>query len=247
MLQQMMVMSLRILAICVSASAVADWQLPEDSQQLIVVTSDDWYSYQGDLMTFEKEGGEWLIQSTRSKVTLGRNGIAWGLGLQPPQPGIQKHEGDGRSPAGVFSLGTAFGYQPFSGLKVPYLTTLEHDFCVDVPDSPYYNQIVDFRQTGPIEGVTEPMRRDLAFGDGLYRLGMEVRHNPNNLAGAGSCIFLHVWRDANAPTAGCTAMPAQVMRKLLMWMDKDKKPLFVLLPRQQYVERELAWGLPPLY
>lgn len=247
MLQQIMGWSLRILALCVSACAVAGWQLPSESQQLIVVTSDHWQSQQGDLMTFEMEDGQWQIQSVLSKVTLGRTGMAWGLGLHPPQPGVQKAEGDGRSAAGVFNLGSAFGYQALTGSKMPYHATSEYDYCVDVPSSAYYNQLVDIRQTGKIEGVSEPLRRDLYFADALYQLGLEVRHNAEQLPGAGSCIFLHVWRDADTPTAGCTAMPAQVMHKLLMWLDPDKDPLLVMLPRQQYHAKTAEWGLPSLY
>ena len=44
--------------------------------------------------------------TTAAPVSVGRNGAAWGLGLHAAQPqGPQKQEGDGRAPAGVFTLG----------------------------------------------------------------------------------------------------------------------------------------------
>ena len=53
-------------------------------------------------------------------VTIGRAGSAWGLGLHPAQRGPQKREGDGRAPAGVFRIGTAFGYADRPTTALPY-------------------------------------------------------------------------------------------------------------------------------
>ena len=43
----------------------------------------------------------------------GKNGLAWGKGIADnldQRDGPVKHEGDGKAPAGIFKLGTAFGY-----------------------------------------------------------------------------------------------------------------------------------------
>jgi L,D-peptidoglycan transpeptidase YkuD (ErfK/YbiS/YcfS/YnhG family) len=71
------------------------------------------------------------------------------------------------------------------------------------------------------------MRRDLAHGDDLYRWGVEVAYNPEREPGAGSCIFLHVWRGPGSPTAGCTAMPEDDLLTVLRWLRPGDDPVLV--------------------
>ncbi len=158
-------------------------------------------------------------------------------GLHPPQPGPAKQEGDGRSPAGVFALGSAFGYAESASTGLPYLALSAQDYCVDVSGSPLYNRIVDTRVVGDsaVAGSTEPMRRDLlAGGDQAYKVGFVIEHNPQGVTGAGSCIFAHLWKSADSTTAGCTAMPEPSMRTLLTTLKVSAHPVFVLLPRAEY-------------
>jgi zinc D-Ala-D-Ala dipeptidase len=57
-------------------------------------------------------------------MVVGRNGLAWGIGVVPTddaqvrsESAPVKREGDGRAPAGIFALSTAFGYasEPLRG------------------------------------------------------------------------------------------------------------------------------------
>jgi L,D-peptidoglycan transpeptidase YkuD (ErfK/YbiS/YcfS/YnhG family) len=85
------------------------------------------------------------------------------------------------------------------------------------------------------------MRRD----DDLYRYLVLVGHNlPDPVPGAGSCIFLHIWRGSNEPTAGCTAMAESTILQLLSWLDRDKSPRLVQLSRKNYMRLKDIWGLP---
>jgi L,D-peptidoglycan transpeptidase YkuD (ErfK/YbiS/YcfS/YnhG family) len=77
--------------------------------------------------------------------------------------------------------------------------------------------------------------------DGQYQLGLVVQHNPANVPGSGSCIFLHVWRGLGSGTAGCTAMPIEVLNGLLAWM---RRAVLVQLPIGVYREVQGGWGLP---
>ena len=222
-----------------------------DARQLIVVVTPDWNASQGTLHTFERgDDGHWGPAGLESDVTVGRRGVAWGSGLHPARSdGPLKREGDGRAPAGIFALGAAFGYAPAADTAMPYLAMDEHDYCIDVADSPLYNRIVDEREVGAaaIEGSTEPMRRDLHFdGDQRYRLGLVIRHNAARRAGGGSCIFAHVWLAPGVATAGCTAMDDGAMRALLAWLRPAATPRFVLLPRPQYSALQRDWDLPAL-
>ncbi|RDY65502.1 hypothetical protein DX912_16860 [Lysobacter soli] len=225
--------------------ATTPWK---DAQQLVLVTTADWNATTGTLRRYERHGGQWREAGEPTPITVGRSGSAWGVGLHPAQPDApQKQEGDGRAPAGVFRIGTAFGYADTASTAWPYQGMSASDWCIDVPASPLYNRIVDARQVGDaaVEGSSEPMRRDLhAGGDVRYKLGFVIEHNPGNRSGAGSCIFAHLWRAPGEPTAGCTAMPEAAMRELLAWLDPRRKPVFALLPDNELERLHAAWDLP---
>lgn len=238
------------LAACASMQATGESRAWADAEQLVVVVTADWNAPNGELRRYERSGDSaaWREVGGAAPVTVGRAGSAWGIGLHPAQPsGPQKREGDGRAPAGVFALGTAFGYANGVATALPYRAMSGSDYCIDVPASPLYNRIVDAREVGEnaVAGSTEPMRRDLhADGDQRYRLGFVIEHNPNAQPGAGSCIFAHLWKAPGEPTAGCTAMADGVMEQLAGWLDPRRRPVFVLLPQSEYRRLHLSWTLP---
>jgi L,D-peptidoglycan transpeptidase YkuD (ErfK/YbiS/YcfS/YnhG family) len=214
----------------------------------VLVLTEDWDAPQGSLRSYERDAaGRWRATRDATPVTVGRNGVAWGLGRHPAQPGPQKREGDGRAPAGAFALGTAFGYGEHATTAMPYAAMQASDWCIDVVDSPLYNRLVDSTEVGAaaVEGSTEPMRRDLhADGDQRYKLGFVIEHNPDARAAQGSCIFAHLWKAPGQATAGCTAMDEAAMQALLAWLDPARTPRFVLLPRSEYARLRDVWHLP---
>jgi len=218
-----------------------------EARQLVLVTTPDWNASQGTLRTFARDGDRWHAVGAATPIVIGRTGAAWGLGLHPAQPGLQKQEGDGRSPAGVFTIGTAFGYAASEPTALPYEALGVDEYCVDVAGSPFYNRIIDAAKAGnaAVAGSTEPMRRDLhENGDEAYKIGFVIEHNPRGVAGAGSCIFAHLWKTPQTATAGCTAMTEAAMRDLLGWLKADAHPVFVLLPQVEYQRLRAPWQLP---
>ena len=160
-------------------------------------------------------------------VSLGRNGLAWGTGehhATAPAGFPLKREGDGCSPAGVFRLPYAFGYADEApDLKLKYLHVTRTHAGVDDSNSKHYNQIVDAAVVARDWQSHETMLRP----DGLYRWGAFVAHNPANVSGGGSCIFLHIWQGADKPTSGCTAMADTDLVRVLEWLDPAKEPRLV--------------------
>ncbi|MGP1665622.1 MAG: L,D-transpeptidase family protein, partial [Rhodanobacter sp.] len=161
--------------------------------------------------------------------------------------GPVKHEGDNRSPAGVFRIGDSFGYAAAIDTAMPYLALNATEYCVDVSGAAHYNRIVDADVVGAdaVKGSTEPMRRDLHVnGDQRYRLGFVIENNPHAVPNGGSCIFAHLWKSPTDATAGCTAMTPPVMQSLLAWLKPQDHPVFVLLPRAEYERLRAEWQLP---
>jgi len=66
--------------------------------------------------------------------------------------------------------------------------------------------------------------------DNLYELGIFVDYNKKVLKKRGSCIFIHIQRDENSPTAGCTSMSKEKLFKIMKWLKFSKKPMLLQLP-----------------
>ncbi|HVI59750.1 MAG TPA: L,D-transpeptidase family protein [Luteimonas sp.] len=254
----MMIRTLFTLAIVVLLAGCASRGGPQaaatawrDARQLVLVTTAGWDADAGTLRTFERDdAGAWRERGAAAPVSVGRSGSAWGLGLHPAQAdGPAKREGDGRSPAGVFAIGGAFGYAEHARTALPYAQMQATSWCMDVVASPDYNRIVDAARIGDdaVRGSSEPMRLDLHnHGDQRYRTGFVIEHNPGARKGAGSCIFAHLWKAPGAPTAGCTAMADATMQRLYGWLRPDARPVFVLLPEAEYDRLKTSWHLPTL-
>ena len=219
------------------------------SRQLLLVIVPDWASSFAQLQRFERDSleGDWQPVGVAIAVSLGKSGLAWGRGLQPKVAGLEKREGDGCAPAGIFAITALFGYaaadSPFArGAKLPYLHATPDLKAIDDPASRYYNRIVDQSSVAQLDWAScEDMRRS----DQRYAVGAVVAHNSEPpVPGAGSCIFLHVWESEGGATAGCTAMSLANMTELAGWLDGAAAPLLVQLPQAEYECRREAWGLP---
>jgi L,D-peptidoglycan transpeptidase YkuD (ErfK/YbiS/YcfS/YnhG family) len=205
--------------------------VPQSCRQVVCVVSPRRSSITARAWQMERRdrGSVWPPLGDPFPVTLGRHGLAWGLGPHTPPPPAGwsiKREGDGCSPAGVFPITFAFGSAAKSeepSIRLPYRQCTPTLRGVDDPASRYYNQVVDATTVVPDWGTSEDMLRD----DGLYRWGAFVAHNPDGRPAAGSCIFLHLWRGPHSPTAGCTAMDEDNLRRLLAWFDPAATPCLV--------------------
>lgn len=220
-------------------------QIPAQTEQLVVVTTPDWTSSQGQIYRFQRQGQTWQWIAPATPVVVGKNGLGWGRGIlaTTDQPGPQKKEGDGRAPAGAFSLGSVYGYgpKPPSGTTLAYQQSTGADRCVDDSSSIFYNQIVPLRTPVPWTSAEDLVRKD-----SLYRWLIVVNHNTPARPQSGSCIFLHLWRSPTDPTVGCTAMAEPNLVTLIQWLRASQNPLLVQLPQGVYRDLQQSWGLPDL-
>jgi D-alanyl-D-alanine dipeptidase len=229
------------------ASASAEPPAPlQSARQLVLVVTPDWNTVQGQLRRFERAatGEPWRPVGAAGPVVVGKNGTAWDPLVTPVVPGPQKAEGDGRSPAGAFSLGKAFGYAPPAAaawLKLPYLPLVDGIECVDDAASSVYNQIVDRRTIEKPDWTSSEKMREVGEA---YRWGVVVTYNTPAAAKRGSCIFLHIGGEGGRGTAGCTAMAPDFLHQVMAWLDPAASPALVQLPRAAYDTLKRPWALP---
>ena len=224
-------------------------QLPgllADARQLVLVVTPGWDEVQGELRRFERPAAAaaWRPVGTPGAIVVGRSGMAWDPLTSQIVPGPTKTEGDGRSPAGVFSLGQAFGFAPAaeaSWTKLPYLPLVEGIECVDDPVSSAYNQIVDRRKVMQPDWTSSERMREVGEA---YRWGVVVNYNTPPVAGRGSCIFLHIGGEGGRGTVGCTAMSSADLGDVMAWLDPGAAPVVVQLPRAAYERLKPEWSLP---
>jgi L,D-peptidoglycan transpeptidase YkuD (ErfK/YbiS/YcfS/YnhG family) len=149
----------------------------------------------------QRPHGGWLLAGgLRLPVALGRAGLV-----------TLKREGDGATPRGRFRPVRLWwradaGARPRTGLAVRRISRSDA-WCEDPADRRYNRPI-----RLPDGGVGDRLWRS----DQLYDLVVEIDHNCRpRVKGRGSAIFIHVARPGLAPTAGCVALPAAGLRRLL--------------------------------
>ncbi len=234
-----------------SAGVSKGFEIPPETQQCIVGISEDWnssrvvlrlYERQSEALGWQQIGPEWSGR-------LGRAGSAWGLGLHPVSGGARmKKEGDGRSPAGVYQLGGVWGAGSAESVRrqagIPYHRVTSRDLWVEEGSSRYYNQFLtlDHEPQAAWEKKAQMKQNDYP-----QSLKMFIAHNapPKVVPYGGSSIFFHIWRNGGAAvTAGCTTMSEERLRWMIARVDPKKMPLYVLLPRAEYVRFRPLWKLP---
>ena len=133
-------------------------------------------------------------------VVLGRRGIA-----------ANKREGDGATPRGRFRLVRLW----WRADRLPRPRTTLPVRRID-PALAWCEDPADRRYNRPFQrSANEPGDR-LWRTDRLYDLVIEISHNTRpRAAGRGSAVFVHVARPDRSATAGCVALDARDLLRLL--------------------------------
>ena len=146
--------------------------------------------------------GQWgaRFRGVNLPCAIGRGGI-----------GVKRGEGDGITPVGVFQLAaikTRTDRLSFHTPHVPQQAIRIADIWSDDPNDPEYNH--------GIYGPDYPFSHEKQCrADPLYdAFGILDFNWPDAVAGAGSAIFMHIWRKPRHPTEGCIAFDP----KVLIWI-----------------------------
>jgi L,D-peptidoglycan transpeptidase YkuD (ErfK/YbiS/YcfS/YnhG family) len=124
------------------------------------------------------------------------------------------YEGSGRTPAGVWPLGTAFGVGVVNpGTSLPWFTVDSRDvWGSDVLAPTEYNRHV--RAVTPLSRPGHYER--LANYSTAYRHAVFIGYNVPPILGKGSAFFLHA--TTGTATAGCVSLPDAQVTTLLRWL-----------------------------
>jgi L,D-peptidoglycan transpeptidase YkuD (ErfK/YbiS/YcfS/YnhG family) len=143
----------------------------------------------------------WLLAGSLAiPAALGRGGIR-----------ANKREGDGGTPRGTFRLRRLWwradrAVRPRTLLPVRRIRGND-GWCEDPLDR-HYNQPIRLKADHPGDRLKRT--------DHLYDLIVELDHNTRpRIAGRGSAVFVHIARPGFAPTAGCVALTAGALRRLV--------------------------------
>ncbi|MBI5012458.1 MAG: L,D-transpeptidase family protein [Methylocystis sp.] len=140
--------------------------------------------------------GRLIAGSLVLPCALGRDGIT-----------RNKREGDGASPAGRWPL-LYFYLRAPAPLRLPWRRTQPHDVWCDDPRSFVYNKPL---RAPSLLGHEEMWRKDALY-DAVGVMGYNLRPR---VRGRGSAIFFHIAAEDLSPTAGCVALRARDMARLL--------------------------------
>ena len=227
----------------IPSAAQAVPQKLSHAAKLIVVTSADWSAVSGTLTRYQRKHNKWERVGKPIPIVVGKTGLAWDptLTVQRDPGDPVKHEGDGKSPAGVFGIPKTFGFAPSLGTSAMYITLTPTTECVDDTSSRYYTRVVDRLKVSDVDwNSSEKMR--MVPG---YQQGAIVDYNMETpVGGNGSCIFLHIWSGPGQGTVGCTAMAAEDMEQLSTWIESKGATALVQLPEKEYTRLKGAWKLP---
>ncbi len=177
----------------------------DSTNQAIVVVGTG--GYKVDVLLYEKDNsGKWN-KTISTKGFVGKNGIT-----------DNKREGDGKTPSGVYSLGTGFGIASNPGVNINYRKVTNNDYWVDDPNSKYYNQWVDITKVQKDWNSAEHL---YAYKT-AYKYGVVINYNTENIVpGKGSAIFLH--NSTGSYTAGCVSVSESNLVNIMKRLTQNSK------------------------
>jgi L,D-peptidoglycan transpeptidase YkuD (ErfK/YbiS/YcfS/YnhG family) len=187
--------------------------------QLITVTASSSSSTDATLQTWTRSGGTWVKVDGAVHAYLGRSGTS-----------TDKHEGDGNTPAGSFTLTQAFGYKPDPGTALPYSQTTPADWWISQAGSLYNtHQLCKSGTDGNGCGYASPSEH-LYYTQPNYQYAVVIDYNTRNAGtvrqGAGSAVFLHV--QTGKPTSGCVSIEVDQLTRIMRWLEPSAHPRILI-------------------
>jgi L,D-peptidoglycan transpeptidase YkuD (ErfK/YbiS/YcfS/YnhG family) len=186
-----------------------------NATELITAVAARRTSTQGTLRLWTKRAGCWRQSAGPWTAWLGGNGTS-----------PVKHEGDRRTPSGIFGfLPTMYGISPNPGVRYRYHRVVCGDWWVEDPASLFYNRFRHVRcgSQPPFRTTSEDMSRSPT----AYQHLAVIAYNTSPVVpGRGSGIFLHA--STGRPTLGCVSLPLPQLLATLRWLRPAAAPLIAI-------------------
>ena len=130
--------------------------------------------------------------------------------------------GSKKTPMGFYSVGDGFYIDDKPDTTYPMFQITDKTYWVDDPKSKFYNK--------KVEGTD---KKDWTSADHMissadaYKYGLVIEFNTSSPdPKMASSIFMHC---GNSVTEGCIAMPENIMKAILEWLDKDSNVYTLIL------------------
>ena len=194
--------------------------ITSDVRQVIVVSASSWRSTSGVVRLFVRSGSHWK-QVAKWSARLGYGGLV---------RGTHRVQGTGTTPAGSYTITTAFGIRSDPGTALPYTRVDDDQWWVEDRTSAYYNQmrrasLGGFHVTTAGYNGSEHLARMGSQYDHVAVIDFNRRHP---VIGRGAGIFLHAF--GTGATAGCVAVSYAHMTSALRWLNPAQHPMILIGP-----------------
>ncbi|GAC1366844.1 MAG: hypothetical protein NVSMB32_11570 [Actinomycetota bacterium] len=192
-----------------------------NAKQVVIVDAPNFGNRPAVLTTYQDDGHGWYQVSGPTTAQVGYNG--WKLGTD-------RHEGDGSSPAGIYSFGTVIygNNSDPGGLHYPYHRLVPGDYWDANPMTPQYNTFQHSANTNcganPFGGDTECLWQQTQ----AYPYFAVINFNYPVVGPRGAGIFLHASKGSN--TAGCVSVAVTDLVSILRWLNPAYNPVIVMAP-----------------
>src|SRR2546425_4854606 len=140
-----------------------------EASRLVLVTTRSMDAALATLRLFTRRSANmpWKRVSAAEPAVVGKAGLGWGYPFLDFKQGEEpeKVEGDNRTPAGFFRIGSSFGFAP--SRRPGYIELKAGEtVCVEDPSSPLYNTITKRSDIGSVEA--DDMRSSTFYRSGLF-------------------------------------------------------------------------------
>ena len=206
-----------------AANGATRFVIPDDAQQLIVVSSSTAappapgylatlraYARANDRSPWHRVLGPWQAETGSGHLVA---------------PAVRR-EGDHATPIGVFGLGTTiYGNRPNpGGLHFDYHRLVCGDWWDEDPYSPRYNSFVHLPcgVTPSFASWSEPLWTETVAYPYLAVIRFNMGPVRSGAGAPGSGIFLHSW--VGGPTEGCVAVHEEQLLEVLRWLRPSAHP-----------------------